>query len=273
MRQYLRGPWAAAAALLLSSCSGNQDAAPTAVVAPLAATGAAAPLAAADQAIAATLYAGTARTPPGFFADPAPLSYSEVTTYHLKSSQLAAPAATSHELCTDDWSVAFAWSEEAAAQASPYLDFVSNEATTGYFEFARIPRGEHDRYVRMRVYRCSYLDRDAVNLAAANGAAGTLNYRPVNAAALRELSEYLWLFSAYNNANHAVIASQPVASGLAHALTIASLERAAGAASCDLVTVRNWVHTVDPSTGSLQLETTLLREFSVRAQGGAPVAC
>jgi hypothetical protein len=269
MRRYLCAPLVVAAALSSSSCGSDDEAAPAAVVAPAAT----APLAAADQAIAATLYAGTARTPPGFLADPAPPSYSEVTTYHLKSSQLEAPAAISHELCTDDWSVAFAWSEEAAAQASPYLDFVSNEATTGYFEFARIPRGEHDRYVRMRVYRCSYLDRDAVNLAAANGPAGRLNHRPVDAATLREISEYLWQFSAYNNANHAVIASQPLATGLGHALTIASLERAASAAMCDSVTVRDWVHTVDPSTGSLQLETTLLREFSVRLQGGAPVGC
>jgi hypothetical protein len=229
-------------------------------------------LAPSDEAIAAQLYAGTSRTPPGFVADPVPPSFEQVTTYHVKSQQIAAPAATAFELCTDDWSEAFAWSEEVAARSPEYLDLVSNEATDGYFQFDRVPRGQPQRYVRMRVYRCAYLDRTGVDLATADGFAGTFNRRPLDAAALRALSEYLWLFTPYNNAGHAAIvsAARPGAT-LTHAITIASLTTVPG--GCDRVTLTEWAHTVDAASGALALSVTPVREFGVRRDAGAIAGC
>lgn len=262
MRRSLRGLVAWFVALALSACEVPvEDPA-------LAPAGAA--LGSADQEIAARLYAGGPRTPAGFLVDAAPPGFVQVTTQHLKAEQLAAPAVLSHELCTDDWNEAFAWSEEVAAQATPYLDFVGNEATTRYFELDRVPRGQPDRYVRMRVFRCSYVDRRGVEPGA--GFAGTLNQRPLDAAALRELSEYLWLFTTFNNAAHVVLASE-ARTGLVHAITIASLERAAGGVSCDRVLVRDWTHAADATTGALTLTTTIVREFRVRQEGAALVAC
>jgi hypothetical protein len=231
-----RGIAAAAAVAALCSCGGD-EAAPAAT------------LTATDGEIAAALYAGTPRTPAGFAVDPAPASYEQVTTFHLKTSQLAAPAATQHEVCTDDWSVALAWSEEVAAQASPYLDLVATETTTRYFELGRVPRGDPSRYVRMRVLRCAYLDRTGVELSTTNGYAGTLNERPLDAAALKHTSEYLWLFTTYNNSGHVVVASGTRAGGLAHSITIATLERQANGPACDRVTLRDWTHTATESTG------------------------
>ena len=230
---------------------------------------------AADQQIAARLYAGTPRTPPGFLDDPAPSGFAQVTTYHIKASQLAPPTASSHEVCTDDWSQAFAWSEEVAAAASPYLDLVGNEATTRYFEFDRVPRGQPDRYVRMRVFRCAYLDRTGIDdTTAGAGFAGALNARPIDGTALRELSEYLWRFTTYNNSGHAVIASEPRNSmELGHTLTIASLEHGAFGGSCDRVTVRDSILTADLVTGVLQRQTVFVRELRVRQEGGLVVGC
>jgi hypothetical protein len=247
---------ALAAVLALCSCSTEVPAFPPS-------------LATADREIAEMLYAGTPRTPAGFVADPPPASFAQVTTFHLKTAQIAAPAATLHELCTDDWSVALAWSEEAAAQANPYLDLVATDATPQYFEFGRVPRGEPTRYVRMRVLRCAYVDRTGVELGL-DGYAGTLNERPLDAAALRALSEYLWLFTSYNNSGHAVVASEARGPGLAHALTIATLERRA---ACDRVTLRDWVHEAAPATGVLTLEVAVLREFDVRQDGTTVVGC
>ena len=264
MRQILRGLIVLAVALAAAACDGTSADPPS---------GAA--LATADRDIAAQLYAGTPRTPAGFVADPFPPSFSQVTTYHLKTDDLAAPAATSYELCTDDWNEALAWSEEAAALAPVYLDLVSNETTTRYFEFDRVPSGMPDQYVRMRVYRCDYLDRAGVNLSQPTAFAGTFNQRPLDAAALRDLSEYLWLFTLYDNAGHAVIASDGAAatSGLAHAITIASLETGVTPAGCDRITLREWRHTVDAISGALALATSTLRELLVRREGAAIVGC
>jgi hypothetical protein len=161
-----------------------------------------------------------------------------------------------------------------AIASSRYLDFVGNESTDRYFEFDRVPRGQPDRYVRMRVYRCSYLDRAGVDATATAGFAGVLNVRPLDAAVLREINEYLWRFTLFNNAEHAVIASEArPALGLAHALTIASLERADAGASCDRITLRDSILTVDSGTGELQRTAAFVREFRARREGSLIVEC
>ena len=261
MRSYFRGWPTLAVALAVASCGSEDDAS-------LPSNGS--PLAAGDEAIAAALYAGAPRTPAGFATDPAPPGALQVTTYHVKSSQLSPQAATTFEVCTDDWNVALAWSEQVASQTNPYLDLVANETTARYFEFDRVPQGLPQQYVRQRVFRCAYLDRAGVDLGGAGTEAGVLNARPLDAAALRDLAEYLWLFTTYNNAGHAVLTSETVLPGPAHALTLASLARGA---SCDRVTVREWLHGVDVGTGALQLDTNVVREFGVREAGGALVGC
>lgn len=264
MRFHFRGWPALMTGLAVSSCGSNDIALPADDLAALPA---------ADAQIATALYAGTPRTPTGFLTDPAPPSYAQVTTYHLKTSQVAAPSATTHELCTDDWSTALAWSEEVAAQANPYLDLVGNDSTPSYFEFGRVPRGTTDQYVRQRVYRCAYLDRAGVELSAADGFAGIVNARPLDAAALRELVEYLWRFTSYNNAGHVVLESTASLPGPAHSLRLASLERGAAGVSCDRVIVREWSYTANESTGALTLAANVVREFGVRQEGGALVGC
>lgn len=225
-----------------------------------------------DAAIAAQLYAGAPRTPPGFLADPAPTSFAQVTTYHVKTRQLDAAAATQHEVCTDDWAQALAWSETVAQQAPTYLDLVGNASTERYYEFDRVPHGDTQRYERMRVFRCGYLDRTGVDLNGSADFAGALNARPLDADTLRGLAEYLWEFSEYDNVNHAVVASaaRTVTTGLAHTLTLASLETGA---MCDRVVLREWTYTADPATGEVHSAIAPLREFSVRRVSGQIAGC
>lgn len=262
MRLEVRGLVVLAAAVMVSSCEPPPESEAQDTLSP------------SDQEIAARLYAGAPRTPPGFSDDPVPAGFAQVTTSHLKASQLDAPAAASYELCSDDWAQAFAWSEQVALASSRYLDLVGNESTERYFEFDRVPRGQPDRYVRMRVYRCVYVDRTGVDTTAAAGFAGVLNVRPLDAAALRELNEYLWRFTWFNNADHAVIASESRPSlGLAHALTIASLERAAAGAGCDRITLHDSILVADSVTGKLQRTAEHVREFGARREDGLLVGC
>lgn len=225
-----------------------------------------------DTAIAAQLYAGTPRTPAGFLSDPAPQSYLQVTTYHIKSKQIDSAAPTQFEVCTDQWAQALAWSETVALQAPTYLDLVTNSSTDRYYEFDRVPHGDPQRYERMRVFRCAYLDRSSVDLDAPSAVAGTLNAQPLDAAALGGAAEYLWEFSEYNNVNHAVVSSAASAAttGLAHTLTLASLERGA---TCDRVVLREWTFAADPSAGHLSSTVTQLRDFSVRQVGDTVAGC
>ena len=62
-------------------------------------------------------------------------------------------------------------------------------------------------FLRHRVLRCSWLDRSGTDLDVDSGAAGVLKPAPVSVEALRDLAEYLWQFTAFNNADHVVLAS------------------------------------------------------------------
>jgi hypothetical protein len=69
------------------------------------------------------------------------------------------------------------------------------------------------------VHLCGSSHRD---LRSPEGDAGRFNQRPLTAAELRTLSEYLWLFTSYNNFGHAVLKSNGAtnATALTHTLII-----------------------------------------------------
>jgi hypothetical protein len=179
----------------------------------------------------------------------------------VQTTQLA-PGAARHELCTDDPDQARDWSNTVSGSAEA---LVGQSATDRYFEFQRVRNSMPVVNVRARVFRCAYLDRSGVNLADVQGPAGRLNLRPVDAAALRTLGEYLWTFSTYNNADHAVLASRDAQQNgsLEHEIVMAQLIRT-GAGGCDRVSVSTLRHRVDLATGALVREWVPLWEFGAR---------
>ena len=230
-----------------------------------------------DLEIAQSLYAGTSRTPSGFYADPAPSGQAYVSTAHLKNADISTVTATQplFELCTNDWNEALAWSEAAALNAPQYADLVETNENSRYFEFGRMRQGQPDFYVRGRVFKCAYLDRSDADLRAIEGPAGRLNQRPLTAAELRTLSEYMWQFTTYNNFGHVVLksAGATTSAGLSHTLYIANLVRGGTSSSCDRIDVEGWIHTVDAASGNLSLNVQLLWSFGARESAGTAQLC
>ncbi len=236
-----------------------------------------------DQEIADLIYSGRNRTPEGFYAElaaPPPAGVSHVTTTHLKSTHVDSPGPVSvqsggYELCTDDWNQALAWSEEAATQMDSYGDLVATNAEPRFFEFVRVPREIRTALVRQRVFRCAYLDRSTADTQSLVGAGGTLNRRPLTPDDVRELSEYLWHFTPYNNFGSVVLTSSQDASrgALAHALIIAHLARAPTAAICDRIDVLRWTRAVDPVTGAISRSMATLASLYAREGSGRATLC
>ncbi len=273
----LRGRWrlAALAAIVLSACGGgggdSSAPTPTASAPPR-------PVTQSDLQIAQSVYGSGPRTPAGFYADPPPSGHDYVSTMHLKNADVDAAVVAPqplYELCADDWNQALAWSELGAQNAPQYSDLVETNDDPRYFEFGRVRQGDPTFYVRARIFKCAYLDRAAANLRVAAGAAGKLNRRPLTATELRDLSEYLWQFTQYNNVGYAVIESSgtSTAASLTHTLHIGKLARSGISASCDRVDVVAWRHTLDATTGSLQLEATTLWSFGARESAGVVSLC
>jgi hypothetical protein len=274
----LRGYWrlVALAAVVLSACGGGgsgDSAAPTP-----SASAPPRPVTQSDLQIAQSVYGLGPRTPVGFYADAAPSGHDYVSTVHLKNSDIDAAVIAPqplHELCTDDWNQALSWSELGAENSPQYSDLVETNDDPRYFEFGRVRQGDPTFYIRARVFKCAYLDRAAANLRASAGPAGTLNRRPLTGTELRELSEYLWQFTLYNNVGHAVLETSGAASGsaLTHTLHIGKLIRDGISSSCDRVDVIAWRHTLDTATGSLTLEATTLWSFGAHEAAGVVSLC
>jgi hypothetical protein len=220
--------------------------------------------------IAQLLYADNHRTPDGFYREPVPMVPGYIATSHLKNTDIA-NAVTQFELCSDDWSTALSWSDQVAAatSASSLTDTVT---TTSYFEFGRTRPGALQGYIRMRVFRCDYLDRSSVDLRSVSSTAGQFNLRPIAATDLQTLIEYLWQFTSYNNYGNAVLksAGTVTSNGLQHTLTIATLN---SSVNCDQINVIGWTHTVDTQTGMLRLNIQSLWNFGARRAAGIVELC
>ncbi len=234
---------------------------------------------AADLATAQKVYTGTPRTPAGFYADPAPVGVTgTVATTHLKNSDLAGASAgtAAFELCNDDMAQATAWSEGRSTFMGSYADLVDVTGNTRYWELTRVPRADVSARLRHRVFKCSYVNRSGLDPAIDNGPAGTLNLRPLDATSLKDLSEYLWHFTVFDNADHVVLdsAAGAASSGaLAHVITMARLTRAAVSGDCDRVDVLRWTHSANTSTGALSRQLETLQTLRARRVNGLVELC
>lgn len=260
-------------ALLLCGCGGGSDTETAATAPPTA--GATGTVAQTNSQIATLIYSDSQRTPNGFYTESAPTFSGYVATTHLKTTDLNANAVLQYELCSDDFNEALQWSETANTVGGDNAALTGNETTDRYFEFDRLRAGTPQGYLRQRIYQCAYLDRGTVDLQASSGDAGMLNIRPLDATTLKNISEYLWQFTTYNNFGNVVLSSSGAAgnNSLSHSVVIATLTRASNTGSCDTIAVADWKHSVNTATGELTLSVTPLFDFRAQESSGAVSVC
>ncbi len=261
-------------ALLLCGCGGSEDNALTSVAPPTASatTGV---VTQTNSQIASLIYSDSQRTPTGFYTESVPVFSGYVATSHLKTTDLNSSAVLRYELCSDDFNQALQWSETANSVSGDNAALIGTEVTAQYFEFDRLRSSTPLGYLRQRIYKCGYLNRGTVDLLASSGNAGTLNTRPLDATTLKQVSEYLWQFTTYNNFGNVVLSSTGATGNntLTHSVVIATLTRAANISSCDTIAISDWKHSVNTTTGELTLRVTPLFNFQARESGGAVSVC
>lgn len=227
--------------------------------------------------LADRLYKGDARTPAGFDIETRPSNVvGTLSTRHLKNTDFATgPQAlsTTHEVCTNDMAEAVEWSERLATFQGQYSDLVEIRSDTRLFEVVRVPRTDVTAMIRHRVFRCDYLDRAGSDLRSDTGAAGFMNQRPLTAAELEKLAEYLWQFTMFNNSDYAVESSTTSVAGGSIVQTIRMGQLVRGSAGCDTVRLVDWTHTLNTADGSLSRALAPVRSFQVSAAGGVAQNC
>jgi len=233
---------------------------------------------AADLSLASRLYKGDQRTPAGFDVEARPASVAgTLSTRHLRNTDLAAgpqAAGATYEVCTNDMAQAIDWSERLSTWQGQYSDLVEIRNDARMFEVVRVPRADVSAMLRHRVFRCDYLDRSSTDLRADVGAAGSMNQRPLNADELEALSEYLWQFTMFNNADYAVESSTRSASGnmLTQTIRMGQLVRGVGGA-CDTVKLVDWTHTMNSVDGSLTRSLSNVRTFQAKSVSSDAQSC
>jgi hypothetical protein len=232
----------------------------------------------ADLALAERLYKGDARTPAGFDLEARPSNVTgTLSTRHLKNSDLTSgnqAISRTYEICTNDLAQAIDWSERQATWQGQYSDMAEVNSDSHMYEIVRVPRADVTAMIRHRVFRCDYLDRSDTDLRVDVGAAGSMNQRPLNAVELKKLSEYLWQFTIFNNSDFAVESSVSATSGntITQTIRMGQIERGS-AGACDTVTVSDWVHSMDASTGALSRSLAPVRSFKVKSTSAGVETC
>jgi len=229
-----------------------------------------------DQEIATALYNDSARTPQGFYTESTPPATGYVATVHVKSRDVFSNnALPQYELCSDDWNEAYSWAEQAAQNGSQNGNLVETNTTSNFYEFVRERTTQPTGVTRARIYRCAYLDRGGVDLGGTDSYAGQLNLRPITSTAIRELSEYLWRFTQFNNYGNAVLKSSTMTdtNGFQQDLTIAALTLQGAPGGCDRIDIYSWTHTVDAQSGELTLTASRLWDFAARRIGNLAELC
>lgn len=226
--------------------------------------------------IADAIYEGTTPRPAGFYAEPSRDPQFFYSTRHLKNTDIDAtarldPQAAEFEVCVSDSVEA----EDLERQTRPPGSLMlAATRTAEYHEFERSDPVDATRRALVRLLRCQWIDRSAVNLRAPTQASGILNRRPVTNADLRLLAEYLFTFSIYNNADYWIMESTERSPGgdIEHRLSIAELQRGA-VSGCDLLVLFNWDFSTAPSVGEVRQRETTLWTKSVRRQGSSAADC
>jgi hypothetical protein len=232
----------------------------------------------ADLALASRLYKGDERTPAGFDVEARPASVvGTLSTRHLKNTDFATGPqgiSATFEVCTNDMAQAIDWSEKQSTWQGQYSDLVDVRSDAHMFEVVRVPRADVAAMIRHRVFRCDYLDRSNTDLRADVGAAGAMNQRPLTADELEKLTEYLWQFTMFNNADYAVESSTRSASGGALMQTIRMGQLVRGATgACDTVQISDWTHTMNSADGTLTRSLSNVRSYPVKGASSGAMSC
>ncbi|MEM7611859.1 MAG: hypothetical protein AAF270_09285 [Pseudomonadota bacterium] len=228
-----------------------------------------------DLQLAKAAYSTEQRTPAGFYSEPTRFPGFSEYRFHVLNADVgvATTDPLAWEMCSDDSAEALQWSGVSASARQFQSTLSGTDETEWFFEFERSVDNDPQAMLINRVFKCAVLRRDGLS---AQGYAGQLTKPAFNADDLKFVSEYLWQFSLYNNALHAVVSSEPGVDGddLTHTLERVEVRTGQGAVNgCDRIELWHWVYAADLASGLLSSEQRFVRAFDARSQNGVVDLC
>lgn len=227
-----------------------------------------------DTDIIGKIYDANYSVPDGFFVDERASTAQSYTVHHVMD------ASVSYELCTDDFSVAESWETADNASRSVNGYYVGSYENDRYFEFIReLSYNDDVGNVEdltspgfSRVFKCNNTNRDGVDRTLLNGYAGTLNIRPLDNAAVRDFSEYLWQFTFFPERYKKVLDSYAGNNNHEQVLLLGFASNQ-GSGRCDLIEVVTWSFSANSSNGEINSRFETVRSFEAEFVAGSPRIC
>ncbi len=226
--------------------------------------------------ILAKAYDSDYNVPAGFYVDERAETTRSYTIHHVLDES------DSFEVCSDDLVDAQALESadnDTRAVSGYYVTSFENER---YFEFVRELDytqdvgniGDITSPGYARVFKCNHTNRDGVDRTLLDGYSGRLDSEHLDAATLREFTEYLWQFTFFNVSAKKVIDSygSTAPSALRHTLLLALVVKQ-GVDACDRIDVVNWHFDADPLTGEILRQFDALHSFEATLATGSPTFC
>lgn len=229
-----------------------------------------------DAVIMSKAYDNSYSVPDGFFVDERAGTTRSYTVHHVLD------ASASFEVCSDDLVDAQALEEADNNSRAVSGYYVTSHETARYFEFVRELAYTEDvgnindltspGYAR--VFKCDYTNRDGVDRSLLDGYSGRINPERLNAATLREFTEYLWQFRFFNTTHKKVLSSysSSVSDALQHNLLLAFVHNQ-GQEACDRVDVVEWRFSADAANGEISRQFETVRSFEATVSAGIPALC
>lgn len=230
-----------------------------------------------DMTIASALYFDE-RTPEGFYKE----AFQDDVFYsisHVKNTSLLPLVDRAglpvHELASDDFVEAMAWSDKAAEYQQSYEQLADNAETMLYYQFTRF-NPDSPQFINMhRVFKASVLDRSGVDRSDEDSEyKGRITVTGLTAETVKLIVEYLWMFTLSNNYRNAVLESYTTETDdeFVHIMKQARLDFSYSE-SCDTVEVYDIRYTVPKDSGFIWKDKSLAQTFSAKRTGSYLEIC
>lgn len=164
------------------------------------------------------------------------------------------------QLSTNSFEKAKDWSIKSTYENSEFKNGINSEK---FFEFIRITNPEDNSIIKFRTHKSSYLTRDNYNFFSKSDTIGIFNKLNFTVDDTKELIDYLWFISNYNNRSEKILSSFAVNNQQIFEVHHYELHIVYGDFNLyDEITLIKKVYEIERNTGVITVTETIIRKIN-----------
>ncbi len=180
-----------------------------------------------------------------------------------------------YELSSNDFVEAMTWDEQATTYQPLYSQLVDNTETELYYQFTRVNPDLPEFIDISRVFKAAVLDRSGVDRSDDAGEyQGKITLTDIRSTDVKQVVEYLWMFSFSNNYSNAVLESYTTETEdeFIHTMKQAKINFSYND-NCDAIELYEVRYSIAKESGLIWRDKTLMDTFSTKRSGVSVELC